>query len=375
MAIIALIVPLSEVTAINKQKFLAELGKLLTFMYEEDRQRAIALYARIFEDAPDEQTALQVLNSPTRQAVIVARVYNAKERKLQVEAQTRELEEDEDEAPEYLLLIQDLYDQIVPEDMPLDSPEDQISLFDEEEPQLPAEEPESDVSLVPPTDEEEEAPAPEAPVPESVSAPVPAEESAAAPEEAEEPTEESAVSEDEVDAFLASFTIEGDELIDRQAEAEAAQEAQPLPEAEADEAEEDSLPAEEDAYEEDEEDDEDEAPVVLRRQARPLLLILYILIAVPVCAIGVLLLLIPTLLCLALAVGVIAVGAALLITAFSGFAVLADILLVLGAALVVLAVGLLLLWLFIWFIGGPIVGLIRGVVHLGGRWCYKEVAA
>ena len=38
-------------TSINKQKFLAELGKLLTFMYEEDRQRAMSLYSRMFEEA------------------------------------------------------------------------------------------------------------------------------------------------------------------------------------------------------------------------------------------------------------------------------------------------------------------------------------
>ena len=41
-----------EVTDINKQKFLAELGKLLTFMYDEDRQDALAMYARMFDAAP-----------------------------------------------------------------------------------------------------------------------------------------------------------------------------------------------------------------------------------------------------------------------------------------------------------------------------------
>ena len=60
-------------TTINKQKFLAELGKLLTFMYEEDRQTALAMYVKMFEDAEDERALLQALISPTRQAVIVAR--------------------------------------------------------------------------------------------------------------------------------------------------------------------------------------------------------------------------------------------------------------------------------------------------------------
>ena len=63
-----------------------------------------------------------------------------------------------------------------------------------------------------------------------------------------------------------------------------------------------------------------------------------------------------------------------LIAAFgSGFGVLADILVMIGLAVIILALGLLFLWLFIWFIGGPIVGLVRGVMALGGKWCYKEV--
>ena len=60
---------------------------------------------------------------------------------------------------------------------------------------------------------------------------------------------------------------------------------------------------------------------------------------------------------------------------FGGFAVLADLLVVLGAALILLALGLLFLWLFIWLIGGGIVGLVRGVCALARKWCYKEVPA
>ena len=56
-----------EVTHINKQKFLAELGKLLTFMYDEDRQTALAMYGRMFDNARDEQALIQFLISPTRQ--------------------------------------------------------------------------------------------------------------------------------------------------------------------------------------------------------------------------------------------------------------------------------------------------------------------
>ena len=374
------IVPLSEVTTINKQRFLAELGKLLTFMYEEDRQRAIAMYAKMFEDAPDEQALLQVLGSPTRQAVIVARAYNAKERKLQVEAQSRELEEDEQESPDYLLAIQEIYDKAIPEPVSGAPLEDQFSLFDEPEDE-PEDEPDEEEALpVAPLPEEEDLTPPEEPVEPAPAAALPPDPVEPEPEAAE--AEEAPADGDEVDAFLASFTIEGDELIDRQTEAEAQSEAEEaaLPEEAAEPetptAPEADSPDEEEAEDEDEADEEDEAPrAATTRRAKPLLLILYILLAIPVCLVGVAVLLIPTLLSLGLAVGVIAVGAALLITAFSGFAVLADILLVLGAALVVLALGLLLLWLFIWFIGGPIVGLIRGAFRLGGRWCYEEVAA
>ena len=95
----------AEVTEINKQKFLAELEKLLAFMYEEDRQMALAMYGRIFDDAESEQAVLQKLFSPTRQAINVARVYNAKERKLQVEAQSRGDSAQQDVSPAFLLEI------------------------------------------------------------------------------------------------------------------------------------------------------------------------------------------------------------------------------------------------------------------------------
>ena len=80
---------ITEVTPINRQKFLAELSRLLTFMYEEDRLRALDLYNSIFEDVDDETEILHLLVSPTRQAVNLARAYDAKERKLQVRSQSR----------------------------------------------------------------------------------------------------------------------------------------------------------------------------------------------------------------------------------------------------------------------------------------------
>ena len=36
---------------------------------------------------------------------------------------------------------------------------------------------------------------------------------------------------------------------------------------------------------------------------------------------------------------------------------------------------LLALWIAVWLVGGAMVGLVRGLIHLGGKWCYKEVEA
>ena len=100
-------------TSINKQKFLAELGKLLTFMYEEDRQRAMSLYSRMFEEAGDEHALIQALISPTRQAVVVARAYNSNLGRLSLSASTKAAPEDRDEngVPDYVQAIEAVREQ------------------------------------------------------------------------------------------------------------------------------------------------------------------------------------------------------------------------------------------------------------------------
>ena len=355
----------AEVNVIIKQRFLAELGKLLTFMYEEDRQTALAMYSKMFDDAADEEDLSQFLGSATRQAVVVARAYNARARKLQVESQSREQDGAEAEAaPDFVLAIDELYRQYFPapaeEDQVLDN---QVSLFEE-----PAQEAQEAPSAPPPAPETKEA-QPAAP---AETAP-PADETAEAPEaegesvqtqggstaEAVEKVFEQAdpaagIKTDEVDRFLEDYRPE-DETLD----------FSPAPEPEGD--------APVPPVAEEETPAPEEAAVV--RKPRVFLLILYILLAVPLTLAGVVLLLIPTLVVLALAVACVAAGAALLVAAFSGFTMLADFLLLFGAAVVLLALGLLFLWIFVWFIAGAIAGLIAGVIQLGGRWCYKEVAA
>ena len=333
-AIISLIVsflPQSEVTAINKQKFLAELSKLLTFMYEEDRQTALAMYGRMFDEADDEQALLLELVSPTRQAVIVARAYNSKERKLQVRAQSRS--EDgadcaQEETPDFVRAIAQIHPVAAPSAPEI--PADQLSLFGDAGDTAPAEEP------------------------------------TAAPEDAARPAAEPAAQSaaatpaDDIDVFIANFSIADDALAPEAAPEDNEPVVLDLPDEP-----EDVVPA----------DEAEDFAFPVARKPKVFLLILYIIIAAPVTLLTILLLLLPAALFLALAVAAIGTGAAALFSAFSGFAVFADIMVVLGAALVILALGLLFLWIFIWFIGGAIAGLVRDVIRLGGEWCYKEVPA
>ena len=121
--------------AINRQKFLAELARLLTFMYEEDRQYALGMYERMFNiAAEDEQWLIQKLMSPTRQAVIIARSYNNKARKLTVATQSKAedgYEEEEDETPPFVLAINKIFDDLFPDDTATNEPvDDQVSFFE-----------------------------------------------------------------------------------------------------------------------------------------------------------------------------------------------------------------------------------------------------
>ena len=99
-----------------------------------------------------------------------------------------------------------------------------------------------------------------------------------------------------------------------------------------------------------------------------------LIFAIPLGLIGILLLLIPAFVSLSLAITAGFLGINGFAATFTGFAVLADILVVAGVSLILLSLALLFLWLFVWFIGGAIVGLIHGLCVLGGKWCYKEVA-
>ena len=358
---------------INKQKFLAELGRLLTFMYEEDRLEALALYEELFDAASDEQALLQLLVSPTRQAVVLARSYQSGSSKLQVQSSSRIDEVLDEDTPAHILAIEELRRSAELSGVIAPVVDDnQMSIFDD----APEAKPESEIAAEPEIAEEvstveeaaavEEAPAvpEESAAPEltdsaiEVAAPAPAEDTApeAAAEAEAAAAENSAEVTDEVESFLSGFNIEGLELT----------------------AESDSVPAPAGVDASDPVKDDFSAPVDAGKPVRklnPLLLILYLIPAIPVGIAVTALLLVPAVAFLALGAGVIGAGVLLLISAFGSFAMLSDILVVFGWALIVLAFGILFAWLFVWFIGAPIVGFIRALCSLGRKWCSKEVAA
>ena len=338
----------SEVTSINKQKFLAELGKLLTFMYEEDRQRAMGLYSRMFEEAGDEQALIQALISPTRQAVVVARAYNSNLGRLSLNAETKAAPEDRDEngVPDYVQAIEKVREQAW---AAIGAP-----AAAEEAEEAPAEAEEAEEAPAE-TEEVEEAPAE---AEEAEEAPVETEEVEEAPAEAEEVEEAPAEAEEVEEAPAAAepdkSAHEGIEFFTLPEEGKETPQSDTL-------LDENTFNIDSDAL---------RKP---RRKAKPFALILYILLAIPltICAIAVLL--VPAILFLALSVAAIICGVVLVSTAFKGFPVFADIMVLLGVSLVLFALGLLFLWTAIWFIGGAIVGVVHGVAVLCEKWCYKEV--
>ena len=347
-------------------------------MYEEDRLRALELYSRMFEDAADESALIQSLLSPTRQAVVVARAYNANLGKLSVTTETKAAPEDRDEngIPDYVQAIEAV----------------RAAAFARQP--APARETPEEPAPAEEAPEETEEPAPAEEASEETEAPAPAEEASEEteePAEASEETEEPAPAEEEPEEAEETAPAEkASEETEEPAPAEEAPEEteEPAPAAEA------PAPAEnktqenieffsmpEEGKEEAAENEGEESVFNIdtdlmrqpRRKAKVFALIVYILFAIPLTLAAIVILLVPAVLFLALSVASIICGVVVVSTALNGFAVIADIMVVLGMALVLFALGLLFLWTAIWFIGGAIVGVVHGVAALCDKWCYKEV--
>ena len=419
----------SEVSFITRQQFMTELSKLLTFMYDEDRQRALKMYERMFDIAEDDQGLIQHLMSPTRQAVVIARAYDAKERKLSVSAQKKgDGAEDGDDIPPFVLAINRIFDELFPEEDPEQGQaEDQVSFFDlgvdpgkpeVKKPVVPKAEvllsDTQNFQIILPSDRPEEG---EAQSPETEDE-NPAERGE---EETGGETPNALSAEERAEAAadwagrpsgpdrkvpILSFTFDEEEQEEPAADSEEAGQTADASEetAEPAEAAEESAPAQDEAPEEEKKDlvqtvqelfPEEKTETVARQTEEPAeesprkrrrtvpmervtdvpRLILFVIAAIPVTLLLLALLLIPTLLSLGVAIGMIALGVTLILAAFSGFAVLADVLMLFGASLIALALGLVFLWIAIWLIGGVMVSLVRSVIELGRKWCSKEVPA
>ena len=419
----------SEVSFITRQQFMTELSKLLTFMYDEDRQRALKMYERMFDIAEDDQGLIQHLMSPTRQAVVIARAYDAKERKLSVSAQKKgDGAEDGDDIPPFVLAINRIFDELFPEEDPEQGQaEDQVSFFDlgvdpgkpeVKKPVIPKAEvllsDTQNFQIILPSDRPEEG---EAQSPETEDE-NPAERGE---EETGGETPNALSAEERAEAAadwagrpsgpdrkvpILSFTFDEEEPEQPAADSEEPGQTADASEetAEPAEAAEESAPAQDEAPEEEKKDlvqtvqelfPEEKTETVARQTEEPAeesprkrrrtvpmervtdvpRLILFVIAAIPVTLLLLALLLIPTLLSLSVAIGMIALGVTLILAAFSGFAVLADVLMLFGASLIALALGLVFLWITIWLIGGVMVSLVRSVIELGRKWCSKEVPA
>ena len=382
-------------SGINKQKFLTELGRLLTFMYEEDRDRALAMYSSLFDETDDETGLLQLMVSPTRQAVNLARAYDARERKLQTMTQSRS-EGQAEEEPAFVRVIEQLRAQTAELGGPAGKVSaDQMSLFAsaaDETALFEAVEAEAQAEAAAPAEPETPAAAPAA----EAEIPAEAESAPAEPTEASAEAGIPAVPEAGAEAEEA-FPADAPEEVPAPAEEQGAEPlpenpAEVLPEAESEPETLDTEPAPVFLFEQPaaeapvpvpEQADVPQqpsssiqagaAPLFTRSKPRVGLLILFLLFAVPITLACICLLLLPAALTLGAGLFAGAVGVTGLTATFGGFTVFADILLVFGSTLIVLALALLFLWLFIWLIGGVIPALIRGVCALARKWCYKEV--
>lgn len=381
-------------TLINRQQFMSELSKLLTFMFKEDRSEIIQQYNEMLDNAEDEQAMLESFGSPTRLAVAISRSYQRDERKLSVHADSKDGGSGEAVKVKPVIPTQgvkssapivkpnepaaDAYVDIIEEIRREKAAEEGIEykpIFFKEEPKPePAAEPEVEESAeeaaeetAQPVDEVSENAAEEATTADEENAEndIEASDSEAQAEDADAEVAEAAEQPaDEAEAAPQAQEAQADE--GGEAEAAADAEAEPEPEA--------AEPADETAHVLATVFNEtpETAPEKVRK-TNVFALILYIIVSIPV---GLVLLLVM----LGLELGVLGcgllglrVGFGLLSFTFSGMSVLADVLICFGVNIAVLALGVLVTWFAVWLIIVSVPWLIRGIKNLGRKLCVKEV--
>lgn len=378
-------------TLINRQQFMSELSKLLTFMFKEDRSEIIQQYNEMLDNAEDEQAMLESFGSPTRLAVAISRSYQRDERKLSVHADSKDGGSGENVKVKPVIPTQgkkssapivkpsepaaDAYVDIIEEIRREKAAEEGI----EYKPIFFKEDPKPEPAAEPEVEEQTEEAAEETAQPVDEASENAAEEAATADEENAENDSEASDSEaqaEDADAEAAETAEqtagEAEDAPQVQAdeggEAEAAADAEAEPEPEAAE------PADETAHVLATVFNEtpETAPEKVRK-TNVFALILYIIVSIPV---GLVLLLVM----LGLELGVLGcgllglrVGFGLLSFTFSGMSVLADVLICFGVNIAVLALGVLVTWFAVWLIIVSVPWLIRGIKNLGRKLCVKEV--
>lgn len=373
-------------TLINRQQFMSELSKLLTFMFKEDRSEIIQQYNEMLDNAEDEQTMLESFGSPTRLAVAISRSYQRDERKLSVHADSKDGGSGENVKVKPVIPTQG-----VKSSAPIVKPNEPaadayVDIIEEIRREKAAEE---GIEYKPIFFKEDPKPEPAAEPEVEESAEEAAEETAQPVDEVSENAAEEAATADEENADEAQAEEVEAQPEGEPADAEAAEtaeqtagEAEDAPhEAEADEGEAEAEAAAEAAEPADETahvlatvfNETPEAAPEKAKKTNVFALILYIIVSIPV---GLVLLLVM----LGLELGVLGcgllglrVGFSLLSFTFSGMSVFADVLLCFGVNLAVLALGVLVTWLAVWLIIVSVPWLIRGIKNLGRKLCVKEV--
>lgn len=353
-------------TLINRQQFMSELSKLLTFMFKEDRSEIIQQYNEMLDNAEDEQAMLESFGSPTRLAVAISRSYQRDERKLSVHADSKDggsgeavkvkpviptqgkkssapiVKPNEPAADAYVDIIEEIRREKAAEE----GIEYKPIFFKEELKPEPVAEPEVEEPA-----EETEQPADEADE-------APAAEAVAADEENAENDSEASDSEtqaEDADADTAEVAGDGGEA-EAAAEVEAAE------------------PADEAAHVLATVFNETpEAAPEKAKKTNVFALILYIIVSIPVGLVLLLVMLGLELSVLGCGLLGLRVGFSLLSFTFSGMSVFADVLLCFGVNLAVLALGVLVTWFAVWLIIVSVPWLIRGIKNLGRKLCVKEV--
>lgn len=373
-------------TLINRQQFMSELSKLLTFMFKEDRSEIIQQYNEMLDNAEDEQAMLESFGSPTRLAVAISRSYQRDERKLSVHADSKDGGSGENVKVKPVIPTQgkkssapivkpnepaaDAYVDIIEEIRREKAAEEGI----EYKPIFFKEDPKPEPAAEPEVEEQTEEAAEETAQPVDEASENAAEEAATADEETTDEAQAEEVEaqpEGEPDAAEAVETAE-----------QTAGEAEDAPQAQADEGGEAEAAAPAEAAEPVDEtahvlatvfNETPEAAPEKVRKTNVFALILYIIVSVPV---GLVLLLVM----LGLELGVLGcgllglrVGFGLLSFTFSGMSVLADVLICFGVNIAVLALGVLVTWFAVWLIIVSVPWLIRGIKNLGRKLCVKEV--